>query len=856
MLKRVFTKIVLIIFVGVFLMSCNALKNLNEDHYLIEELILIEDEKEINFRPYRNLIRQEPNTKILGIPLKLYIYNLAKKEPDVAFDQWLYKKPNRSKRFVKVFSKKQFNKIRKTYIGSQNQLKKMGEAPAVADQRKTTETVNRLKSTYWNQGWFNAEVIAETEKNEETKRAKITYRVNRSKAYYIDSIQVDITSPQLDSLFKLHKNNSFLVQGKPYNTINFENERDRIDQLFKNNGVYYFDRSNINFEADTIRTNQKVNVKISIGERVIRSRDRDTLGIEPFKTYKISEVNIFTNYNLDTKRTSVTDSAHVGNYKLYSFGKMNYRSKIISDNVFIKPDRKFRNIDRIKTFDRFSEMRVFRYPTITYIEDPRDPKGEELIANVFLSPRERFGYNISTDISQSNIMDIGFGFNTSLMVRNVFKGAEILEISGLGIIGSSKDAASASSQFLNISEIGANARLSWPKIAFPLRTERFITNEMSPFTSLNLGFSSQQNIGLDRRNFTSSFSYRWKPRKQIFNQFDLINIQFINNLNAENYFNVFRSSFSDLNALAQNNSNQLPQELFETSPNGQLNLIIPRGADDFIQLINQNVVDLTDEENRLASSIIERRNRLSENNLILSTNFTMDYSTRRSLEDEDFYQIRGRLELAGNVLSLLADGVGLEQNNNGNYDLFGVQFSQYVKSEINFIKRFDLGRKNVIATRAYGGIAIPYGNANSIPFIRSFFAGGPNDNRGWQPYDLGPGRTGGTNDFNEANFKLAFNAEYRFNLFGSFNAAIFIDAGNIWNVFDSVLDKDARFTSFTDLSDLSIATGFGLRYDLSFFVIRMDLGFKTYEPTVDGGLWFKNYNFSNVVYNFGINYPF
>ncbi len=856
MLKRVFAKFVLIIFVGIFLTSCNVLKNLGEDDFLLEEVKVLEDGNEVSIRPYQTLIRQETNTKILGTPLKLHLYNLAKKEPDASFDQWLYKKPKRSKRWVSVFSKKQLSKIRNTYIGSQNQLKKMGEAPSIVDERKTKESLNRLKSYYWNQGWFNTSVEATTKRNEQTKRAKITYHIKKGTPYYLDSIQVEIASPQLDSLFRLHKNESFLTQGKRYNTQDFDNERNRLDQLFRNNGVFYFDRSTINFEADTIRTNQRVNVKMSIGERVVRSRDRDTIAIEPYKTHRVSEVNIFTNYKFEIDREQLTDSIHYKGYVFYYSDKMNFRPSIITNNIFIEPEHKFRNIDRIKTYDRFSEMRVFKYPDIRYVQDPRDPKGEDLIANVFLSPRERFGYSISTDISQSNIMDIGFGFNTSLMVRNVFKGAEILEISGLGIIGSSKDAASASSRFLNISEIGANARLSWPKIAFPFSTDSFITNEMSPFTSLNLGFSSQQNIGLDRRNFTSSFSYRWKPKRQIFNQFDLVNIQFVNNLNVENYFNVFRNSFRELNLLAQNYSEELPSELFETRPGGELNLRIPQGTDAFIRLINQNEVDLTPEENRLASSIIERRNRLSENNLILSTNFTMDYSTRRNLEDENFYQIRARLEFAGNVLSLLANGIGLEQNNNGNYDLFGVQFSQYVKSEMNFIKRFDLGRKNVIATRAYGGIAIPYGNANSIPFIRSFFAGGPNDNRGWQPYDLGPGRTGGTNDFNEANFKLAFNAEYRFNLFGSFNSAIFIDAGNIWNVFDSVVDEDARFTSLSDLRDLSVASGFGLRYDLSFFVIRFDLGFKTYEPTPEGGQWFKNYNFANVVYNFGINYPF
>lgn len=856
MLKRVFTKIELFFFVGIFLTSCNTLKNIDENEFLIDEVNVLEDGKVKNFGHYQNLIKQKPNSTILGIPLKLHIYNLAKKEPDSAFDKWLHKKPKRSKRAIGFFSKKQFSKIRNTYISSQNQIKKIGEAPAILDNRKTKESINRLKSSYWNRGRFNTIVEAKTEKNDTTHRAKVTYNIIRGSTYYLDSIQVEIASPKLDSLYQLHKSESLLVQGKPYNTKDFDNERNRLDQLFRNNGVYYFDRSNINFEADTLRTNRKVNVRMSIGERVIRSRDRDSISTESFKIHHISDVNIFTNYKLELNRTNLTDSIHFNGYVFYYSDKMNFRPKIITDNIFISPNKSFRNIDRTRTFDRFSEMRVFKYPDIRYVQDPRDPEGKSLIANVFLSPRERFGYSISTDISQSNIMDVGFGFNTSLMVRNVFKGAEILEISGLGIIGSSKDAASSNSRFLNISEIGANARLSWPKIAFPFKTHAFINNEMSPFTSLNLGFSTQQNIGLDRRNLTSSFSYRWKPRKQIFNQFDLVNIQFVNNLNAQNYFNVFGNSYRELNLLAKNNIDQLPTEIFETNPLGEQNLTIPQGTESFIELIEQNEVSLSADENRLAASIIERRNRLSENNLILSTNFTMDFSTRRNLDDENFYQIRARLEFAGNVLSLLADGIGLEQNNNGNYDIFGVQFSQYVKSEINFIKHFDLGRKNVIATRAYAGIAIPYGNANSIPFIRSFFAGGPNDNRGWQPYDLGPGRTGGANDFNEANFKLAFNAEYRFNLFGSFNSVIFLDAGNIWNVFDSVINEDARFTSISDLSDISVASGFGLRYDLSFFVIRFDLGFKTYEPTPNGGQWFKNYNFSNAVYNFGINYPF
>ena len=99
--------------------------------------------------------------------------------------------------------------------------------------------------------------------------------------------------------------------------------------------------------------------------------------------------------------------------------------------------------------------------------------------------------------------------------------------------------------------------------------------------------------------------------------------------------------------------------------------------------------------------------------------------------------------------------------------------------------------------------------------------------------------------------------EHRFNLFGDLNAALFIDAGNIWNVFDNVDDPKAVFNGFDSLKDIAIGSGFGLRYDFGFFVFRGDVGFKTYEPYYSlNDRWFKNYNFGNAVYNIGINYPF
>jgi outer membrane protein assembly factor BamA len=190
-------------------------------------------------------------------------------------------------------------------------------------------------------------------------------------------------------------------------------------------------------------------------------------------------------------------------------------------------------------------------------------------------------------------------------------------------------------------------------------------------------------------------------------------------------------------------------------------------------------------------------------------------------------------------------------------ELFEVVFSQFAKTEIDYIRHWKLSENNVLAMRSFVGLAVPFGNSNSIPFSKSYFSGGSNDNRAWDVYRLGPGSSGGINEFNEANFKLAFNLEYRFGLFGSLGGALFTDIGNIWNVFDNDTDPKRTFGGFDDLSELAIGTGFGLRYDFNYLVLRLDAGFKTYNPALEkSARWNTQYKLKNAVFNIGINYPF
>ncbi|HET8753529.1 MAG TPA: BamA/TamA family outer membrane protein [Salinimicrobium sp.] len=836
------------------LSSCNAVKRVESDEHLLVENTIYVNGKENKEAQKENLLYQEPNSRLLGIPFQLYIFNLAKVKPDSIFRQWLYAKPKRKERLVNFLSAKQVESLGDSYVNFNQWLKKTGEAPVIIQEPLVEKSAERLKAWYWNQGWFNTETSYEIHP-QENKRGTVEYFVTTKEPYFIDSISTRIPSVVADSIYERHKANSEIKSGTRYKTLYFGQERERLTSLFRNNGLYHFEQEYITFEADTINTDHKVNTTL-----IIQNHEATVDGVAtriPFKVHKISEVNIFPDYSYDNRNEPITDTASFEGYHIYGFDALKYRPEALTNAVFIAPGTIYSDNDRTLTYNRISQLRVFKYPNIQYMEDPRDTTNTDLIANIFLTARPKYSLEFEFDVSQSNIQEIGIGFGGSLLIRNVFRGAEILEISGRGSIGSSKDAADNKDKFFDISEIGMDVQLTLPRIFFPVETERLIPKYMHPFTSFSLGASTQSNIGLDKQNLTAVMNYRWFPTDSLTHSLDLLNVQYVRNLNVGNYFNVYRNSFEELNSIATSENVNANDSYFVTNANGNKSLRIPEGANNFLRDSRNGGLGLTPIQLQEINEIRERKNRLTEDNLIFASNFSYILNKKENIYDEDFSRLRVKVESAGLFLSGLSKVANFNTSSDGRKSLFGVNFSQYIKTEIDYIKHWDLGSENVFAIRTFGGIAVPYGNSNSIPFSRSFFAGGPNDNRAWQAYSLGPGSSGGRNEFNEANLKLAANAEYRYNLFGDLNSAFFIDVGNIWNIWDVVQEEAATFTSLSDLKDIAVGSGFGLRYDFSFFVLRFDVGFKTYDPARPlGERWFKDYNLANAVFNVGINYPF
>ena len=818
-MKKHFTKISFIILIGLLIVACNSTKRVP-----IGKSLLMKNEISIDGRATQDenvffQLYQKPNSAILGYRLRLNLFNLAKRNADTSYAKWLKRKPNREANLAKLLSKKQVDRLGKSFIvsGWSNFLMKTGEAPVIYDSINSLKSVKRLESYYYNKGYFDVKARF-TRDTLSAKKTNIKYHVDLNKPYLIDSIRTSIATPALDSLYKIKVANSFVKKNKQYSTESLDEERNRITTEFRNNGAYLFQQNYISYSLDAINTSKKVNVKLIVKDYAFR--ENDTSKTAPFNLYKISKVAIYTDRSTNKTEAPIKDSLVYKDFFLYSEKKLKYRPKSITDAVFITNGSLFSENNTLLTTKYLNNLKVFNYPSIEYKIDPKDNKA--LIANIYLKPRDKFSFGYAADFIHSNIQDFGISGNTSIGIRNVFNGAETFQIGFRGNVGASKDLANPNNNFFNISEIGVDAKLSFPRIFFPINSDKIIPKSMIPSTIFSVGFAKQRNIGLDKQNFTSSFSYNWTPKKNTSLRFDLFNIQYVKNVNTSNYFNIYQSSFNALNTIA-NNYNSVNSNYFSNDSNHQL--IIESGTNGFINdaLTNSSTIATTENDLKIIRSIEERRKRLTENNLIFATSISFSKTTKKDLYDNSFHAFKSKLESAGNFLSLLARASKQLDKQGAASTFFEVEYSQYLKGEFEYIKHWTFANNKVFAIRGFAGLAVPYG----------------------------------LNDFNEANLKITMSAELRFKIFGKFNGALFADAGNIWNIFDNVTDKDYTFNGFQSINTIALGTGTGIRYDQGLFVVRFDIGFKTFNPAkLENEKWMKEVNLSKSVLNIGINYPF
>jgi len=836
-LQNSLTKIQFSALMLTFFISCNSIKYVPENENLLKKNTITVDGKTKSKSKLDSYLLQKPNQATLGVPVSLYLYNIGDIEFEETFDEWRENHPKKSQSFDNVFSKKQNFVIYKTNRGINSWILKKFQAPVIFDETKTKKSVISLKNYYISQGYFEATVTDSVSQLKE-KQLGVDYEITPNDQYYIDSITTEIESQVLDSLYQVNKENSKLKKGNPFIFNDFEQEESRLISLYRNSGIYHFE-GNIGFYTDSIKHDYYKDVLLKIPDRIISLED--SVFKVPYKMQKVREVNVYTDASVKNRDVEPSDSVHYEGYNFYSHGKLKYKPKHLVNSLFITPNEYFKDAERNLTRNHLRKLKSFS-PSINikYSEN----EDESLTADVYLNPLKKIALSFDLDATTSNIKPFGILGKFSVLGRNMFKGSEILELSFQGSFLNVAADASNNSNFFNAFEVLTIASLTFPRIIFPINTSSIIPKYMAPSTRVDASVSFQKNIGLDRQNITAGMAYTWKSSKKIGHRVDLLNLQYIKNQNIDNYFFIYDSEYQKLDRVSLN--------LFDTSLPQENDVIL--GFMDFV-LDPANGYDETNPiDYDVTSDVDERRDILIEDVMVPVFSYNFVYNSRQGLNDFDYSYFMARIVSAGNLSTLLAQNT----NEAGQKLMFGLPIAQYLKLEIEYKKYWQLYQNNQLVFRTFIGAAMPYGNSDNIPFSRSYSAGGSNEIRAWRTFELGPGGEKTNLEYSVSTFKLVLNLEYRLKLSEKIYGAVFVDAGNIWDITDSNLVKEkGKLNDLSSFKYTAVGSGIGLRYDFGFLVFRFDIGFKTFEPYLGrDGEWFTNYNFGNAVYNIGINYPF
>lgn len=843
--------------IGGLLLSagCQVSKRVPENKVLLRNYTAYINGVPTDDSKVNNFVLQKPNSYVLGMPLSLYIYNWGNPDAEKDFDLWLEKHPRWHRFLNGLLSEKQVGRLQKSFFvsGIDRQLMRIGEAPSVLDTAMVRKSTKQLGAYFKSIGYFNAKVKDSIflKQNQHDKYALVGYYINTGDRYLIDSLKTSISSPQIDSVYQKYISKRILKTGDAYQLADFSAEKARLYELFRNNGFYTFQQSSIGFEVvrDTVRTSKdrKLQVTTIIGDLI--ERDGDVITQKKYKVHRLNKIRVYTDYETGSDKAAM-DSLAYKNIVIYYKDKLRYRPKVLAHALDFKHGQVYSDLRRGNTYKQLNNLRVFRYPNIDFKYATVDTLENKLDANVYLSALDKFSLRVNNEIKRSEIEAIGIGLGTSFSARNIFRGAETLELNLQGTFAAQPSL--NDTHFFNTSEISGDIRLIFPSIMFPLNTERLIPYYMTPQTIFQTGVSYQKNIGLDKRTSSGILRYVWNPHKQKDKAiFDLVNVQYVNNLNPLNFFNIYQSTYEKLNAIARK------YHLGSNYVDNRGNLTPARGAYLFMEDVLRGNTILNSDDYVPFFGVLERMNRIINNDFIVSSSFTYIINSKSKFFERDFSQFRIKGEAAGGLLNLLYTMYNVVDNGNDKNKIFGVEYAQYAKVELDYIKHFPIGKQSSLAFRSFLGVAIPYGNSDNIPFSQSYFAGGTTDNRGFKAYRLGPGSSHSFFDYNEANMKLTLNGEYRFPILGAIKGALFADVGNIWNVADNTRFEENKFKGFSSLKDVGLSTGLGVRYDFNFFVIRLDMGLPTYVPTGDiNDRWIKNVQLRDIVFNFGINYPF
>ena len=690
-------------------------------------------------------------------------------------------------------------------------FKRIGEAPVIYSPDLTERSKVEFARYMHNKGYYQARVT-DTVVLKKNKKAEVYYRIVTNKPHLIKSYQTDIRDQALKELSKGDSVKTLIKLNGRFDTDVLADEGKRVLNNYQNNGFFRASKNEIYFEADTTKNPKNVNLKLVVQKENI-SDDPDEILEKDHQRYTFRNFYFYTDYESQKQLSSEhksdskevkNDTVRIGNQYFISKGKMKYRPELLLNMNHIG-DKKYYSVRLVeRTYNDLFSLRLFKLINIRFVETNKpDLDGNPTLDCIIqLSPSVLQSYTVSAEGTNS-LGNLGIAGNLGYQHKNVFRGGELLDVVLMGATEKQKYGAGDSVTTFHSYQSGIETKITLPKFLAPLKPASFF-RFATPQTLMSLSYNYQRSPDYTRTIIRASLGYQWKSSEYITHRFNLIDL---NVVKMFAYDSTFISQIENL-------------------------------------YIKSSYTDHT----------------------ISAWNYSFTRNTQNLQKQSNYSYFRAYVETAGNLLygasKLLnrnlypSDSLGTMT-----YNFLGTPFAQYLKTDFEYRKGFFIDKYNRFVFRTFSGIVVPFGNSDQVPFERKYFTGGANGIRAWPVRTLGPGSYKlGPNEFpNEAgDIKLEANAEYRFAMIGPVEGALFVDMGNVWSLKDNRRGAEFAFSRF--YKEIAIGPGAGLRYNFSFVIIRVDLGIKLHDPSLnEGSRWIPaNQLFTKSNFNlaFAIGYPF
>ncbi|MFA6872214.1 MAG: BamA/TamA family outer membrane protein [Bacteroidaceae bacterium] len=665
-------------------------------------------------------------------------------------------------------------------------------------------------------GYFRGEVTARIEPaKKNNKKAKITYSIDMQQPFSIDTVHYINYPAYAMELIRSTWKERAIKEGEPFNVLQLEKERERLSTLFRNHGYYYYRPDYITFKGDTLQHPGHIALQ------VIREKNIPNKANRPWRIGKTSiyltKSGATTSLFKDTKKSKKLTLYFNANKK----GKPAVKLHVLNNCLSFKEGDYYTLQEQLASQEAINKLRVFRYSTFTYtprkkatIDDTLD-KPSTNAANGFSAISDTLDLRInllmdkpleaelSFNVTSKSNNQLGPGASFKLTKNNLFHGGERLSIQLDGSYEwQTNSSIEGSSSVINSYQMGVSTTLDYPRFVFPfIPRNPFHFPTTSTFTFQASRLNRAQLFNLISIGTSVGYSFQPKP-------------------NTKHTFTPIHLTYD-----------------FYPNKTEQFTTIMEANPALFLSFRNQ---------------------------FIPAMSYKVTYDNDEKEREKNHVWGEIALTSAGNITSLAYQLAG-KSFNEKNKDLLGNPFAQFLKLTAEIRGYLVFPKKHQLVGRIRVGGIYAYGNSTIAPYSEQFFVGGANSIRAFTVRTIGPGSyvpTDPTYKYNYLNqtgdLKLDANIEYRFPLVGNLNGALFLDAGNVWTIRENTLQPGGTFKWSQLPKALALGTGAGLRYDLSFLVIRLDVGIALHAPYETGKKGYYNIpSFKDgMAYHLAIGYPF